>query len=519
MKKKLLSIFLACTLILSLSACGKKAEETTNNAETVEAVNVTVDTAAMHEITSGVTYTGEVTPATEVSVSPKVSGKVTAVNVEVGSFVNAGDILFTIDDTDLQLSYNQALAAYNSAVAGYESVTGGSAKQSENQVNQAVENAQVAYDSALQNLERQKQLYENNSSVVLAQQSYDDAVSAYNRASELYNNDVNLIAARNALTTAQDNYTRMQALFDIGAISQVDLDASRTAYENAQASVATAESANSTQIESAKTAMVNAEENLKSTKVTARAALEAAENAFKNAEVALNNAIETRDLTINVLTPQSKTSANASVQSAKAALDIAKNALNNTKVTAPISGYITSRTVEKGQNTAAGSPAIGIVNMNTVDIAVNVTEAVIPSLSQGMSAVVSVPSAGISDITGTVVEVSPTKDEQTGLFKIKVSVPNNDGILKGGMFADVKLTTLNETVLSVPAEAVTTDGSESYVYINNNGTAEKKSVEIGNSDGTYTEIITGISDGDSVVISGKEFITDENNKISVTNAE
>lgn len=518
MKRKIISIILSCTLILSLSACGKKAEDTTAE-NTQTAVNVTVDTATMHEISSGVSYTGEIVPATEVSVSPKTSGKVTAVNVEVGSYVNAGDVLFTIDDTDLKLAYNQALASYNSAVAGYSSVTGGSAKQSENQVNQAVTNAQVSYDSALTTLDREQKLYENNSAVILAQQAYDDTVASYNRALDLYNNDVNLIAARNALQTAKDNYDRMQSLFEVGAISQVDLDSAKTAYENAQASVTSAESSNQTQIEAAKTAMVNAEENLKSTKVNARASLDAAENAVKTAETALKNAKETRDLTVNVLNPQSENTAHASVQSAKAALDIASNNLNNTKVTAPISGYITSRSVEKGQNAAQGSPAIGLVNMNTVDVSISVTESVIPTISQGMKATVSVPSANISEIEGAVVEVSPTKDAQTGLFTVKISVPNNDGALKGGMFADVKLITLNEQVLSVPAESITTDGADNYVYVNNNGTAEKKSVEVGDSDGTYTEILAGVSEGESVIVTGKEFITDDNNQVTVTNAQ
>lgn len=518
MKKKILCVCLVCTMMLSLASCGKKAEETTAE-PTAAPINVTVDTASVRDLSSDVTYTGEVKPASDVSVSPKVSGKVTGVNVEIGKYVNAGDVLFTIDDTDLKLSYNQALAAYNSANASYSSVTGGSAKQTENQVNQAVTNAQIAYDSAAAALERERQLYANNSAVVLAQNAYENAVASYNRALELYNTDANITSAKNALTTAQDNYTRMQSLFEMGAISQVDFDASKTAYENAQAACASAESANQTQIEAARTQMISAEENLKSTNVNARAALDNAENNEKSAKEALDNAIKTRDLTINVINPQSATTAKSGVQSAKAALDIAKNALGNARVTAPISGYVTSIGVEKGQNTSAGSPAVGIVNMNTVEVEINVTEAVAPTVSQGMAAVVSVPSAQISEVQGTVIAVSPSKNETTGLFTVKISVPNESGTLKGGMFADVKLTTLSKSSLSVPAEAVTTDGSESYVYVNNNGSAEKKTVEIGSSDGTYTEIISGLSDGDSVIVSGKEFISDDNNKVAVTKAE
>lgn len=518
MKKKILCLCIALTMLISLSGCGKKSDETVAEPTTAP-INVTQETASTRDLSSGVVYTGEIKAASDVSVSPKVSGKVTGVNVEIGKYVNAGDVLFTIDDTDLQLSYNQALAGYNSANASYASITGGSAKQTENQVSQAVVTAQINYDSAVTALEREKQLYENNSSVVLAENTYNDAVASYNRALELYNNDVNIIAANNALTTAEDNYNRMQSLFEMGAISQVELDGARTSYENAKANAASAVSANQTQIEAAKTQMLAAEESLKSTKVNSRAALDNAENAVKSAKEALENAIKTRDLTINVINPQTATNAKASVASAKASLDIAKNALNNARVTAPISGYVTSVSVEKGQNAAAGSPAIGIVNMNTVEAEINVTETVVTSLSQGMSANVSIPSANISDLTGTIIAVSPSKNVTTGLFTVKVSIPNNDGTLKGGMFADVVLNTLNKSSLAVPADAIIVDGEESYVYINNNGSAEKKVVTTGETDGTYTEITSGISEGDKVVVSGKEFITEDNNNIAVTDAE
>ncbi|MCX7714107.1 MAG: efflux RND transporter periplasmic adaptor subunit [Clostridia bacterium] len=520
MKKILLYVLCISCMVLSLSSCGKDKSKTSSAENETAPINVTTKAAANQTIASSVTYSGEIKPADEVSVSAKVSGKVRAVNVDIGTYVNAGDILFEIDDTDYRLQYNQALASYNSAVSNYESTVGGTQKQSVTQAEQSLTSAQLAYDSALSNYNREKQLYENNSNVITAKTAYDNAVANYNRTLELYNNDTNLINARNALSDAETNLKRMQSLFEIGGASQLELDNANTAVKNAQANLQTVEASVKSQLDSAKAAVVNAEEALKTATVNAKAALDNAQTSLKNAEESLKAAKENRDLTVNVLNPEREVAAKAQVSSAKAALDIAANTLSNAKVTAPISGYVTACDAVKGQNVQQGSSPVKIVNMNSVEVEINVTEAIVSSLSQGMHATVSVKSASLEGIDGTIVAVSPSKNSTTGLFTVKISVPNESGALKGGMFAEVSIiTTELKDVLSVPTDSVITDGQNSYVYVNNNGTAEKRAIVTGMSDKNYTQVLSGVSIGENVVLTGKEFITEENNRLSVTQTE
>lgn len=455
---------LLIAVMLTVSGCGKKAPDIGADKKENTATNVTVEKVGYNTIRSYATGTGEIKPSTEVSVSAKASGTVKSVNVALGDYVSAGQVVATIDKTDYQLSYNQALAGYNSALASYNNMVNGTQEQTKTQLKQQVDSAQLAYNTALSNYEREKKLYDNNT---------------------------NLISARNALSTAETNYTNTQSLFNMGAASRIELDNAKTAYENAQA------------------ALTATENNLKANIESMKASLD-------NAEMALNTAKENYALTTNVVTPGNIKTAKASVDSAKASLDVAQNALNNTNIRATVSGYITSCPVVAGQNIAQGTPAVTIINSNSVNVEINVTESVIAKVTEGTEASISVSSAGISDMPGTVSEVSPSKDAQTGMYTVKINVPNDDGNLKGGMFADVSLLTESiENVLCVPSNSIISDKTGSYVYIVNKGEAKKSKLETGAYDDNFTQVLSGVKENDEVITDGKEFITEEKNKVKI----
>ena len=460
--KKILVLLIA--VMLTVSGCGKKGPDDSAKKKETAATNVSVEKVGYGTIRSYATGTGEIKPATEVSVSAKASGTVKSVNVALGDYVSAGQVVATIDPTDYQLSYNQALAGYNSAMISYNNMVNGTQKQTGTQLKQQVDSAQLAYNNALSNYEREKQMYDNNT---------------------------NLISARNALTTAQTNYTNTQTLFNMGAASQAELDNAKNAYENAQA------------------ALTATENNLKANIDSMKAALD-------NAEMALNTAKENYALTTDVVTPGNIKAAKAAVDSAKASLDIAQNALNNTSIRATVSGYITSCPVIAGQNIAQGTPAVTIINSNSVNVEINVTESVISKITEGTQATISVSSANITDLPGTVSEVSPSKNAQTGMYTVKINVPNEDGTLKGGMFADVSLLTEStENVLCVPTNSVISDKTGSYVYVVKKDKATKAKLETGASDDSFTEVLSGVNENDEVVTEGKEFITEEKNKVKI----
>lgn len=515
MKTKLISCALAGVVLTSCAGCGSKSRET-SQAEDIKVTNITVATAGNQSIVNTIVNTGEVTPSQEVIVSPKVSGKVKTLHAQVGQYVRAGETLFSIDDTDYRLQYNQAMASYNSAQASYASTVGGTQKQSVSQVQQSLTAAQSEYDSALLNYNREKELYENNSNVVLAQNALDEARSARDRAYSLYEQDVSLISVRNALENAKDAYDRTQRLFDLGAASQMDLDTARIAYENAQANLTAQESSAKANLEAADSAVLQAEENLRTTTVNAAASYDAAQTRLTNAQANLKSAKENYDLTVNVLNPERQATAEASVKSAKAALDIAKNTLDNAAVKAPVSGYVTQCSAVAGQNIQAGSSAVTLIDSNSMDIVLHVTEASVSKIQPGAEAIIQVPSANIEGMSGSVASVSPSKDNTSGLFSVKINVPNPDGALKGGMFADVEIVTQRiDDVLAVPTDTVLNQDNEAYVYVVDGETAVKTQVVTGSTDEQYTEILSGLAAGQQVVQKGKDFLKEDQCAVKV----
>lgn len=408
MNKRIPAIVAACAVALSFSGCGKK-EET----KSTTATNVTVSTAKYDSIESTVKYTGEIKANSAASVTPKASGTVKAVYAEIGDYVNAGKVLLTIDSTSYQLAYNQAMAAYNSAVAAYNNVKNGSTAQGKVSADQALSSAQLAYDNAA------------------------------------------------------DNYNRQKSLFDIGAISQVALDAAKTQLDNAQ--------------------------------------------------IALDTAKKSAALTENVIGPQSTASAKAAVDQAKAAVDLAADSLANCTVKAPISGYISSKNANVGQVASQGMEVFSIKDSDSVDVEVNVTESVIGSIAAGSAADVDIKSAKLKGITGTVAVVGESKNDSTGMFTVKVSIPNSDNKIKVGMLADVRLVTdKSDNVLVIDENSILKSGDETYVYVAKGKKAEKKVITTGASDGEKIEVLSGLNDGDKVVVDGKEYLSDKNNEIKIT---
>ena len=461
MNRKIICIVL-CLSLCGLCACSSGKEKNSPKAST--GVNVTVFDVKKSNIESTVVYTGNLVAAESVNVSAKVSAKAQSVRVSEGDYVTSGEVLLSLDPTDLNLSYQQSVAAYESALASYDAVVNSSSKQQVAQAEQAQASAQVAYEQAKINFEREKVLFENASQVKIAEQTYNDAKA---------------------------NYERMKQLFDMGGATKLELD-------------------------SAMTSLVSAEENFKTAKATASASYDNAKATLNSAEIALGNATQNVALAQNAAEASVKT-AQASVNSAKAAMDIAENSLKSTSVTAPISGYISLCNVSAGQMVTAGSPLFEISNTNIIDAEVQVTESVIPLIDVGTKAVISVESAGVIDLEGAVTSLNPVKNEATGLYTIKVSIDNSDSIVNAGMLADISLTTASlDNIIKIPSEALINEGDDYYVYVAKEKTAEKKKVVIGVSDENYTEILSGIGEAEMVIVDGKEYLSEKNNEINIT---
>lgn len=286
---------------------------------------------------------------------------------------------------------------------------------------------------------------------------------------------------------------------------QIDNTDYLTQFNQANAAYLSAVSQSKSAIAAAQLEYNNAKINYDNQKVLydngaiSKLAYDGAVTRFENAKISLETATE-----------------QAGVNAAKAALDAAQNALDYTTLRAPISGYISSKNANPGQMVTPGVEVFSIKNTNDVNAQINVTESIIPTISVGTKAVVKVKSAE-EEIEGEVTAVSPTKSAQTGMYQVSIAIENLDNKLNDGMFADVTLT-LNDSVdaLVIPSESILEDeDGKKYVYIADGDTAKRENIETGIITDEYTEIVSGVKKGDKVIISGKEYLSDKNNKIRV----
>jgi len=388
---------------------------------------------------SAMIYTGVVIPQSEIQIMSKVSGTVAAVNVDIGSPVRSGAILCKLDDTDIRLQVEQAQAQYNAARTAMDNMKNGITVQSSTQLAQAVDKAKLDLNTAQTNFNQAKSNYDAHTQVNQARLTLNNATSAYNNAREMLDNNTAITQAQNAYNDAHEAYTSAKQLYDAGGIAKNQFDSAQSALSTAQAILTMAQTNTQQSADTARNQMDSARQAYDSAVLNEKTGLDAAQSALDNAALALKTAQSNYNLTSKVLNPGNIKSAQASVDLAKASLDLAKRQLDDTVITAPITGSISAKTVQKGMLITPSTPLFTLVDASVVNIMINVNQDDINSMQAGKDVVISIQNTDIREHPGKIFAVSSSADLQTGMFAVKIAMDNSDGALKGGMFADITI--------------------------------------------------------------------------------
>lgn len=209
--------------------------------------------------------------------------------------------------------------------------------------------------------------------------------------------------------------------------------------------------------------------------------------------------------------------ASKGLEQAQLAYNQAQDALKNVEVKAPISGTITSIDIEAGEFATNSQPSMVIMDMENVIVQFGITENLINKVVKGDTVLLEISSADFNE-EAVIESVSSSVDMMTGLYNVKVKVKNN-GKIKPGMFTKVMIKTdIKENVLAVKSEAVVERGGENCVYVANGEYTVEKKVETGLDTGMYIEIISGLTDGEKVIIKGQNYVSN-GSKIKVVRGE
>lgn len=175
---------------------------------------------------------------------------------------------------------------------------------------------------------------------------------------------------------------------------------------------------------------------------------------------------------------------------------------------APIAGTVTAVNVADGDivsGLSADRPAMTIIDLDRFQAAITVAESDIASVEVGQKAIITFDALPELTLTGKVKSIDFSGTNSSGVVSYEVLVtPDvaNAGV-KGGMTVSVDIITAVATdVLAVPSSAVKTSASGSYVQVvDENGGASNVTVETGLSNDSYTEIVSGLTEGQEIIVS------------------
>lgn len=194
--------------------------------------------------------------------------------------------------------------------------------------------------------------------------------------------------------------------------------------------------------------------------------------------------------------------------------DVAKstydNLLENTTLVSPVAGIVSARNYDNG-DMAGNLPVLVVEQIRPVKIMVNVSESLFSKVKRGMAVYVTFDAYGDEQFSGKVTRIYPTIDNATRTFQVEISIPNNDERIRPGMFARVTMPygTANRVVISDRAVNKLMGSGDRYVYIYNpeDGSVRYSKVETGRRMDDEFEIISGVENGDMVVVKGQNGVT------------
>lgn len=206
--------------------------------------------------------------------------------------------------------------------------------------------------------------------------------------------------------------------------------------------------------------------------------------------------------------------AEAAVAQARAAVERAEEELSYSTIRSPIRGMVLSRDVEVGSpvssilNLGAGATLVMVLgDIREVFVRGKVDEADIGLVKLAQPARIRVETFREQAFKGHVTQISPLGVEKDNVvsFEVRVSISNDSGILRANMSANAEIV-LEEHVgtLTIPEKAVIYDAQRNAFVELPSATdptgREKKPIQIGLSNGTRTEVLSGLKEGDRVIL-------------------
>jgi RND family efflux transporter MFP subunit len=194
--------------------------------------------------------------------------------------------------------------------------------------------------------------------------------------------------------------------------------------------------------------------------------------------------------------------AEANLKSAESQGAITRRAVEDAQVRAPFGGIVAKRWVNQGDKVSGDMPVAQIVDLSRMELEAQVPVSEIPFVKVGQEILFLVDGFQGRRFAGKIERVNPSAELGSRSISVFATLPNADGALKGGMFANGTLATAAGSEVDViPATAVIQEGGQNFVYILKDGKVERRSVVLGakNSERGVVTVKEGLERGVQVI--------------------
>lgn len=182
-----------------------------------------------------------------------------------------------------------------------------------------------------------------------------------------------------------------------------------------------------------------------------------------------------------------------------------QNLLENTILRSPVSGVITARNYDQG-DMYGGSPIYVVEQITPVKLYVGISEMDYTRVKKNDTVTLTADALPGKTFTGRIARIYPTIDAATHTFTAEVNVANSDRLLRPGMYARVTVNFGSNHSIVVPDDCVVKQqgsGVRSVFVLQNDNTVKEVVVTLGRHFGTEYEILSGVAEGDNVVVKGQ----------------
>ncbi len=255
---------------------------------------------------------------------------------------------------------------------------------------------------------------------------------------------------------------------------------------------------------------------LREAELSARATVTTAQNSAdvakrqveRNDALIKAGAIAERDLE---LARNQYSAAEAQLANARSMLANAQKQLSKATVRAPFDGIVSIRSVSAGDVVQAGGLMYTVVNPTTMRLEASVPANQLSSVHVGAPVDFTVNGYPGRQFTGRITRINPVADPATRQVRIIASLPNANGVLVGGLFADGHVASEVRTAPVVPIAAVDERGLRPYVMRIKNGVVQKTEIELGIRDAATetAEVRNGLVAGDTILLGAARGISEK----------